>query len=336
MLSQIPLFTSTIVLMLNMWGSGSTANKHNMKEMEDIYKGMEILKSVESRWHTAGRLWDMLYELAIVGELPLPAHDLGPGYHTLLQPHFIQDHRSSASRASDSAITSRSVSRGQPRRGSVPHSTNIDWFGGVLPDGNDKLPVRSDELGKMPLHPVFDTDPTSSWAEYDFSPSVFNPAPQAPTPHQDAMTVDPALDSIFTAPRKSQEFKPPITPLPHIHAPQPVSSMIAPSPSSLLASSSGPSSQLPSPPANTSPSFPAQITAGPSAEAFSCDRDTLAMWSQAPVGFEWDDWGNYITNFNAMNTNGTSGDVVFAQPAPSFVPTDRVDDTIYTYYDNPM
>lgn len=130
MLSQIPLFTSTIVLMLNMWGSGSTANKHNMKEMEDIYKGMEILKSVETRWHTAGRLWDMLYELAIVGELPLPAHDLGPGYHTLLQPHFIQDRRGSASRASDSAITSRSVSRGQPRRGSVPHSTNIDWFGG--------------------------------------------------------------------------------------------------------------------------------------------------------------------------------------------------------------
>lgn len=27
-----------------------------------------------SRWHTAGRLWDMLYELAVVGDLPLPSY----------------------------------------------------------------------------------------------------------------------------------------------------------------------------------------------------------------------------------------------------------------------
>lgn len=26
------------------------------------------------------------------------------------------------------------------------------------------------------------------------------------------------------------------------------------------------------------------------------DRDTLDMWSNAPQGFEWDDWGTYITN----------------------------------------
>ncbi|KAI0074765.1 hypothetical protein K474DRAFT_1505244 [Panus rudis PR-1116 ss-1] len=35
-------------------------------------------KHLESRWHTAGRLWDVLYEPASVGDLPLPQSSPAP------------------------------------------------------------------------------------------------------------------------------------------------------------------------------------------------------------------------------------------------------------------
>lgn len=82
-------FTSGIVLLLSIWGgkrSGLTIDPN--KEMADVHKCMQMLKISESRWHSAGRLWyvsalfqnvqcitksrDILYELASVGDLPLP------------------------------------------------------------------------------------------------------------------------------------------------------------------------------------------------------------------------------------------------------------------------
>jgi len=75
----VPLFNCGIVLMLNMLGKAE-ANKINrdelaeMKEMADVHTTMDMLKLIETRWHSAGRLWDMLYELAVVGDLPLPSY----------------------------------------------------------------------------------------------------------------------------------------------------------------------------------------------------------------------------------------------------------------------
>ncbi|KIM40781.1 hypothetical protein M413DRAFT_412939 [Hebeloma cylindrosporum] len=72
-LTQMPVFTSGVVLLLSIWGgkrSGLSMDPH--KEMIDVHKCMKVLKASEARWHSAGRLWDVLYELARVGELPLP------------------------------------------------------------------------------------------------------------------------------------------------------------------------------------------------------------------------------------------------------------------------
>ncbi|KAJ7712117.1 hypothetical protein B0H14DRAFT_3019542, partial [Mycena olivaceomarginata] len=30
------------------------------------------------------------------------------------------------------------------------------------------------------------------------------------------------------------------------------------------------------------------------------DNDTIAMWTNAPTGFEVDDWGNYFSNFSEI------------------------------------
>ncbi|KAF4613756.1 hypothetical protein D9613_007374 [Agrocybe pediades] len=71
--SHMYVFTSGVVLLLSIWGgkrSGLSTDPN--KEMVDVHKCMQALRSSEERWHSAGRLWDILYELASVGDLPLP------------------------------------------------------------------------------------------------------------------------------------------------------------------------------------------------------------------------------------------------------------------------
>ncbi|KAF8604607.1 hypothetical protein BDV93DRAFT_522316 [Ceratobasidium sp. AG-I] len=70
---MVAAFTSGIVLLINVWGqkkSGGTADPNG--QIKDVHKCMDVLKSNEQRWHSAGRLWDILYELASFGDLPLP------------------------------------------------------------------------------------------------------------------------------------------------------------------------------------------------------------------------------------------------------------------------
>ncbi|KAI0035390.1 fungal-specific transcription factor domain-containing protein, partial [Vararia minispora EC-137] len=74
---QLPIFTAAIVLLLYIWGhkraGQSSTSVDFQQEMQSVHKCMQTLKDCESRWHTAGRLWDVIYELASVGEIPLPA-----------------------------------------------------------------------------------------------------------------------------------------------------------------------------------------------------------------------------------------------------------------------
>ncbi|KAJ7607254.1 fungal-specific transcription factor domain-containing protein, partial [Mycena polygramma] len=67
------IFTSGLVLLLNVWSSkrtGLVSDTH--REMVNVHKCMEVIRSSESRWQSAGVLWDILAELASVGQLPLP------------------------------------------------------------------------------------------------------------------------------------------------------------------------------------------------------------------------------------------------------------------------
>ncbi|KAF9032105.1 hypothetical protein BDZ89DRAFT_1063488 [Hymenopellis radicata] len=66
-------FTAALVLLLNIWGGKRTRmNLDPDKEMLDVHKCMQVLKDMEQIWRFAGRLWDILYQLASIGELPLP------------------------------------------------------------------------------------------------------------------------------------------------------------------------------------------------------------------------------------------------------------------------
>lgn len=56
----MPVFTCAIVLLLNIWGgkqSGMAVDP--AKDLDDVHKCMQVLRSLEDRWHNAGRFWSV-------------------------------------------------------------------------------------------------------------------------------------------------------------------------------------------------------------------------------------------------------------------------------------
>lgn len=69
----VPTFTATMFLLLQAWGGkrlGISADPESA--MADVHRGLRVLKHLEDRWTVAGALWDIIWELASITELPLP------------------------------------------------------------------------------------------------------------------------------------------------------------------------------------------------------------------------------------------------------------------------
>ncbi|KAI0309699.1 fungal-specific transcription factor domain-containing protein [Amylostereum chailletii] len=140
---QLPAFTAGIVLLLSIWGfRRSGVSIDPSKEMEDVHKCMHILKDTEGRWHTSGRLWDVLYELASVGDLPLPQAST-PTY---------KRERDADSPASATSSTPSNPSSSTDR--TFAGARRVSRSKIPAPQLNDAvpLPVRSDELARLPIH----------------------------------------------------------------------------------------------------------------------------------------------------------------------------------------
>ncbi|KAJ7645245.1 fungal-specific transcription factor domain-containing protein [Mycena polygramma] len=112
--SQTPLFTSGIVLLLNIWGgasAGSGAGRLNAaeKDLADVHRCMAVLAAQRRQWPSAGALLDTLQQLVAVdrplgsattqtqtqmtpalgigmGSTSLDRQDTGPQPHPQLQP----------------------------------------------------------------------------------------------------------------------------------------------------------------------------------------------------------------------------------------------------------
>ncbi|KAJ7791790.1 hypothetical protein B0H14DRAFT_187866 [Mycena olivaceomarginata] len=71
------VFTAGVVLLLNIWGgkrSGLGLSADSGQEMTEVHRCMRVLRGYEIRWLSAGKLWDILFNLASAGEVPLPAN----------------------------------------------------------------------------------------------------------------------------------------------------------------------------------------------------------------------------------------------------------------------
>ncbi|KIP05403.1 hypothetical protein PHLGIDRAFT_92206, partial [Phlebiopsis gigantea 11061_1 CR5-6] len=70
-LNMAGLFSSAIVLLLNIWGCKNAGTSVNAaREMAEVHKAMEIIKGLERQWYIGGRYWEVLCDLANVGDLP--------------------------------------------------------------------------------------------------------------------------------------------------------------------------------------------------------------------------------------------------------------------------
>ncbi|KAJ7605126.1 fungal-specific transcription factor domain-containing protein [Mycena polygramma] len=185
-------FTSGIILLLNVWsGRRKGLVSDPNREMAHVHKCMEVMRLCEKRWQSAGLLWDILAELASVGQLPLPNAPLYRG-----------------------AGTSSMQNEGDIRSGGSERLS----AGGVT--GIHGIDEGSRTMGPVPIEP----SPfalASSFATWVAPVDLY-----AQNPRQDN------------------------------HEPRDMLNLI--------------------------------------------DSDTIAMWTNTPMGLEVDDWGTYLSNFNEI------------------------------------
>ena len=217
--NMVAIFTSGIVLLLNIWGGRRKGRDPRGggidvgKEMADVYKCMLVLGLLEERWHSAGRLWDILAELASVGELPLP--NKGPptqgdstttsGLGTkrgwedadvdLGMSSFVDSSSVGRSIASNKRVVMAQTQGMGGYPSSVPQQppTSVHQHqqqqqqhssssGSASSTPSFQLPVHSNELGRLPLHAYPMGIPPQSQAQSQ------QPQPQ---PHQNWFPHDP-------------------------------------------------------------------------------------------------------------------------------------------------
>lgn len=88
--TQISLFLSGTVLLLGLWREKELQDPeaHTTEDVIDVQHVMQMLKTVEPRWHSAGRIWDMLNALASAGDVSL-ASSTSVSRHS--SPEYVQD-----------------------------------------------------------------------------------------------------------------------------------------------------------------------------------------------------------------------------------------------------
>ncbi|KAE9398887.1 hypothetical protein BT96DRAFT_957454 [Gymnopus androsaceus JB14] len=329
--TPISAFTAGIVLLLNIWGgkrSGLSTDPN--KEMADVYKCMQALKA-SLRWHSAGRLWDILYELASVGELPLPNSSPEPTN---------KREWGAESPMSTSSISTPIPSRSRTIAGSKRAATataNADISSSSLssavaenpllhdsPPGMQlfSLPMYSDELGRLPLHGQVNF---STRAQPNTQPQPmdwYNQPPPAPSGTEMGMNtpyIQPGYlnyDYPYGGSEAAQGTSSVGISASSTNGSMPYRNGLHPHQS--LNGAGGPSSSVAGhsrhshvrPPPDQAGMLSSRDR-NPNMNDVdmppSLDSDTFAMWSNAPSGFELDDWGTYLNNVSELTQTMNRG-----------------------------
>ncbi|KAI0682882.1 fungal-specific transcription factor domain-containing protein [Cytidiella melzeri] len=202
------VFHCGIVLMLNMLGKAE-ANKSNpnrgprdalaeMKEMADVHSVMDMLNFIETRWHTAGKLWDMLYELAVVGDLPLPSYNHASVMWSSKQGMYKT--KSSSQRPTVHPVKNLNPDMAYTRR---PDGANADAkYHHVI-----SLERSAIHQALYPKHAhLFEARKSSASPEWDLSPSIFTQAPETPEITPRSAVANPAGHADTTGQHTSNLF----------------------------------------------------------------------------------------------------------------------------------
>ncbi|KAI0092310.1 fungal-specific transcription factor domain-containing protein [Irpex rosettiformis] len=317
---QYALLSSGIVLLLNIWGNKkSSTSAESMREMQEVHKVMNIVKAMEPRWYSSGKIWDILFDLANVGDLPLPAQ-CPPGRHKRPreEPPNPISHEPSPVLGERQVAGSKRVQHYQQNQQQQQQQQNPD---AQTPPTSAQptfaLPLYSQDLGRMPLHPFAEckTLPPGSVSACPQSPWGSATAAHPPQCYQPG-----SMHMCGQITDDSNMMRQPIDP-----ALEALLSMLAPAQYQQAQMTDGSVGAIPpgrngytvqaSPVNSTPPSRtvdPSDMTIDPtnlqqqqqqqpnSLTPETMDSDTFAMWSSAPSGFAFEDWGTYVNNFNAL------------------------------------
>ncbi|KAG6812669.1 hypothetical protein H0H92_001427 [Tricholoma furcatifolium] len=290
---QMAAFTCGIVLLLNMWNSKRLGLSIDLKkEINDINKCMQTLRRAEARWATAGRLWDIMFELASVGDLPLPKSS--PPAHSNKRDRGVDSPTSSVAQTSHSSASTPEVAPrviAGSRRAAVKTSQLHSPVQESLPPL--PLPVYSNELGSLPVNgqTQYLASPGSSIPQQNFGfwphngmmgtnngPSVAPPFQTAPAPIPGDMDLYNQIglnyDSVFAPPSMPMDMGVFGAGDPAMGLQQPLGNM----PDQAQFCGIGP---------------------GPNLQEL-IDSDSVTMWSNPPSGYDLDDWNTYLTNVSEL------------------------------------
>lgn len=339
---QMPVFTSAVVLLLNIWGgkkAGLTTDA--AKEMKDVFRCMDMLRVCERSWQSAGRLWDILYELASVGDLPLPkgsplssnkrARDSddplfspssqtpsasspeegsgGSGGSGGSQRPIKSNRRlmnmSSPSSASSSTLGTPASSHMSIPGPAQPSTNGYDQYH-VGADAAGSLPLYSDDLARMPLYGNQDASQYYMNQIYESSGlgSESQPGGTQPNsyqnqkwPYQNQSASSSSSASTSTTLSPSHQY---MSGSGDVHDPSLYDLQTMPAPTQDYGVQDHH-------PGNGGAGFPdyAGSQGVQQAQQLMSNQDLLAVWSSAPMGFELDDWGTYISNVSEIQMSSS-------------------------------
>ncbi|TFK84862.1 hypothetical protein K466DRAFT_495789 [Polyporus arcularius HHB13444] len=316
LLNRMPLFTSGLVLLLNMWG-GKRSGLSNQSTMTDVHKCMNMLKQLERHTQSARRLWDVLNGLISIGEFAPPDASAFPSagqtdVGSLLSVVFAKDAAHpgglpsslapmapSEQAQADEPMLSPLYNPGAPAsraEATQAYITNRNTFSNPPP----ALPVHTKELGRLPFHHGFSS--LLSAVNGNGTPQQRRPQP----PDIFAGMQPTAGPSTFPqtglpdAPMDTESFNvnAPGFPMRVTDYSELLSALSAPSPPQQQHSPQY-VGNTPSPMSMNGDADVAML----SAENMAFADNMMEMWSTAPTSFEWDDWGSYLANMTGVDQN---------------------------------
>ncbi|KAI0092322.1 fungal-specific transcription factor domain-containing protein [Irpex rosettiformis] len=295
---QFALFTSAIAILLNVWAErNSMTSSQREMDMQQVYQAMEIVQKLEPWGRGSGKIWDTLNHLIAMGdsELSMPEQSQSSSKRTwsghLKDPNVtmpplpvggrevaglmgVQQDQEQLGRAQAAGLCIASGSSSSndtlvmsslPSQGHQLNSHSFDHAAGC--NTHTRM-----EYGLQTQPPTFTVSPLGS--EYPVT-----------HPPNDSM-VEALLNMLAPA-----QYQQPGIPPAESHGDTGAlwnegvlaSDMSDGIPTTTIASLGSGSS-------------PQTVVPGGIPEI-----DPLSMWYSAPSGFEWEDWGAYLTNFRQNN-----------------------------------
>ncbi|KAJ7836530.1 fungal-specific transcription factor domain-containing protein [Mycena leptocephala] len=306
-LSQLAVFTAAVVLLMNIWAgkrSGLSLSTDSGQEMAEVHRCMQVLRGCETRWQSAGRLWDILFELASVGQLPLPA-TINTNTSNKRERGAEEPKSAAATSSAESWHGSVSLDNGssgtssknapEPRVVFLPH---FQQHSPVYPQGTplSASPLHAQQHNSDAGIDVFPSPPRSistldAARRFTASCSVHVQHPQSSSNISDDINNPPRLATGFSSFPISEAFyehltesfsSPPPDERSYHRMPHPLPDNYADQAHHAYADS-------------------ARVHRGPSnARGGEMDQDAMSMWSAAPIGFELDDWNSYLNTVNEI------------------------------------